>query len=280
MKFIRYGAPGAERPGLVDDAGHLRDLSGHTPHLDLPHLGAAGLEGLRRIDPNTLPKVRGPQRLGVPFTGISKFVGIGLNYVDHAAEAGMRVPSEPIVFLKATTCISGPDDPIELPRGSLKTDWEVELGVVIGRTARRVSESDAIGHVAGYCVVNDVSERAWQTERGGTWDKGKGFDSFGPIGPWLVTPDEVPDPQALALWLNVNGTPKQRGNTASMVFTVARLVSYVSECMTLLPGDIIATGTPPGVGMGIKPTPQFLRAGDVVELGIEGLGRQRQLVKA
>jgi len=276
MKLVRHGAPGREKPGLIDTEGRLRDLSAITPHLDLPTLGQRGLAKLARIDPSSLPLVRGKPRLGVPFTGISKFVGIGLNYVDHAAEAGMRVPTEPIVFMKATTCISGPDDTVRLPAGSLKTDWEVELGVVIGRTARSVSEDDALGHVAGYCVVNDLSERSWQTERGGTWDKGKGFDGFGPIGPWLVTPDEVPDPQALALWLDVNGEAKQRGSTASMIFNVAKLVSYVSQCMTLLPGDVIATGTPPGVGMGIKPTPQFLRAGDVVELGIDGLGRQRQ----
>jgi len=276
MKLVRHGAPGREKPGLIDAQGRLRDLSSVTPHLDLPTLGQRGLDRLKRIDPNSLPLVRGKPRLGVPFTGISKFVGIGLNYVDHAAEAGMRVPTEPIVFMKATTCISGPDDKVKLPTGSLKTDWEVELGVVIGSTARSVSEANALAYVAGYCVVNDLSERAWQTERGGTWDKGKGFDGFGPIGPWLVTPDEVPNPQALALWLDVNGEAKQRGTTASMIFSVAKLVSYVSQCMTLLPGDVIATGTPPGVGMGIKPTPQFLRAGDVVELGIDGLGRQRQ----
>jgi 2-keto-4-pentenoate hydratase/2-oxohepta-3-ene-1,7-dioic acid hydratase in catechol pathway len=280
MKLVRHGAVGREKPGLIDADGLVRDLSAITPHLDLPTLGQRGLDRLARIDPKSLPLVRGRPRLGVPFTGISKFVGIGLNYVDHAAEAGMRVPTEPIVFMKATTCIGGPNDPVHLPAGSLKTDWEVELGVVIGRTTRGVSEGNALGHVAGYCVVNDLSERHWQTERGGTWDKGKGFDGFGPIGPWLVTRDEVPDAQALALWLDVNGEAKQRGNTASMIFSVARLVSYVSQCMTLLPGDVIATGTPPGVGMGIKPQPQFLRAGDVVELGIDGLGRQRQKIVA
>lgn len=280
MKLIRHGAPGREQPGLVDADGQLRDLSGVTPHLDLPSLGLAGLARLRHVKPETLPRIAGRPRLGVPYTGISKFVAIGLNYVDHAAEAGMRVPTEPIVFMKATTCITGPDDPIELPPGSLKTDWEVELGVVIGKTAKRVAEADALAHVAGYCVVNDVSERAWQTERGGTWDKGKGFDSFGPIGPWLVTPDELPDPQALDLWLDVNGAPRQRGSTSKMVFTVAQLIAYVSQCMTLLPGDIVATGTPPGVGMGMKPVPQFLKVGDVVSLGIAGLGAQRQLVVA
>ncbi len=280
MKLIRYGAPRREKPGLIDADGVLRDLSGVTPHLDLPSLGLAGLRRLRQVKPESLPRVRGTPRLGVPFTGISKLVAIGLNYSDHAAESGMRVPTEPIVFMKATTCITGPNDPIELPPGSLKTDWEVELGVVIGKTAKRVSEAQALDHVAGYCVVNDVSERHWQTERGGTWDKGKGFDSFGPIGPWLVTRDEVPDPQALSMWLDVNGASRQRGNTATMVFSVARIISYVSQCMTLLPGDVIATGTPPGVGMGMKPVPQFLKVGDAVSLGIEGLGAQRQVVVA
>ncbi len=279
MKLVRYGAAGRERPGLIDAEGRLRDLSGVLPGgLHLPALGLAGLRRLRRVAPAGLPLVRGKPRLGVPFTGIGKFVGIGLNYRDHAAEAGLPVPSEPIVFMKATTCISGPNDPITLPPGSQKTDWEVELGIVIGRTARRVDEGDALAHVAGYCVVNDVSERAWQMERGGTWDKGKGFDSFGPIGPWLVSTDELPDPQALALWLDVNGVPRQRGHTATMIFGVARIVSYLSQCMTLLPGDVIATGTPPGVGMGMKPVPQYLKAGDVVTLGIEGLGSQRQIV--
>jgi len=278
MKLVRYGASGQEKPGLVDPEGVLRDLSGQLADLHLPTLGLEGLARLRRLDPATLPRVRGTPRLGLPYTGISKFVGIGLNYRDHAAEAGLPVPSEPIVFMKATTCLTGPYDPIELPPGSQKTDWEVELGVVIGRTARRVTEAEALSYVAGYCVVNDVSERAWQMERGGTWDKGKGFDSFGPVGPWLVTADEVPDPQALPMWLDVNGEPRQRGHTSTMIFGAARLVSYLSQCMTLLPGDLIATGTPPGVGMGRKP-PQYLRAGDVVTLGIDGLGVQRQEVR-
>ena len=278
MKLVRYGDVGNERPGLIDGAGELRDLSGVLRTLDLPALGLEGLAALRRLDVEALPRVRGTPRLGVPYTGIGKFVGIGLNYRDHAAEAGLPVPAEPIVFMKATSCLSGPADPIELPPGSEKTDWEVELGVVIGRVARRVGEAEALGCVAGYCVVNDVSERAWQMERGGTWDKGKGFDSFGPVGPWLVTADEVPDPQALAMWLDVNGAPRQRGHTSTMIFGVARLVSYLSQCMTLLPGDLIATGTPPGVGMGRKP-PEYLRAGDVVTLGIEGLGAQRQVVR-
>ena len=280
MKLVRHGRMGRERPGLIDASGALRDLSGVIDDLHLPTLGLAGLGRLCRLDPLSLPRVRGAPRLGLPFTGISKFVGIGLNYRDHAAETGMPVPTEPIIFMKATTCLAGPDDDVQLPPDSHKTDWEVELGVVIGKTARRVSEAEALKHVAGYCVVNDLSERAWQHERGGTWDKGKGFDGFGPVGPWLVTADELRDPQSLSLWLDVNGLPRQRGTTATMVFGVARLVSYVSQCMTLLPGDLIATGTPPGVGMGMKPAPQFLKAGDVVTLGIEGLGAQRQRIVA
>ena len=280
MKLVRHGRMGRERPGLIDASGALRDLSGVIDDLHLPTLGLAGLGRLCRLDPLSLPRVRGTPRLGLPFTGISKFVGIGLNYRDHAAETGMPVPTEPIIFMKATTCLAGPDDDVQLPPDSHKTDWEVELGVVIGKTARRVSEAEALKHVAGYCVVNDLSERAWQHERGGTWDKGKGFDGFGPVGPWLVTADELRDPQSLLLWLDVNGLPRQRGTTATMVFGVARLVSYVSQCMTLLPGDLIATGTPPGVGMGMKPAPQFLKAGDVVTLGIEGLGAQRQRIVA
>jgi len=278
MKFVRFGPAGREKVGAVDAEGRLRDLSAVAADLHLPTLGLAGLRRLERLVPEDFPRVRGRPRLGVPFTGISKFVAIGLNYADHAAEAGMAAPTEPIVFMKATTCIQGPDDALRLPPGSRKTDWEVELGVVIGRVARRVPAERALAHVAGYCVVNDVSEREWQLERGGTWDKGKGFDSFGPLGPWLVSAHEVRDPQALGLWLDVNGQPRQRGSTATMIFGVAQLVSYVSRCMTLLPGDVIATGTPPGVGMGMKP-PQFLRAGDVVELGIDGLGRQRQRVR-
>ena len=280
MKLVRHGRMGRERPGLIDASGALRDLSGVIDDLHLPTLGLAGLGRLCRLDPLSLRRVRGTPRLGLPFTGISKFVGIGLNYRDHAAETGMPVPTEPIIFMKATTCLAGPDDDVQLPPDSHKTDWEVELGVVIGKTARRVSEAEALKHVAGYCVVNDLSERAWQHERGGTWDKGKGFDGFGPVGPWLVTADELRDPQSLSLWLDVNGLPRQRGTTATMVFGVARLVSYVSQCMTLLPGDLIATGTPPGVGMGMKPAPQFLKAGDVVTLGIEGLGAQRQRIVA
>ena len=277
MKLLRYGRPGRERAGALDAQGRLRDISAAAGDLHLPTLGMAGLARLRRLELESFPLVRGTPRLGVPFTGISKFVAIGLNYADHAAESGLPVPAEPVVFMKATTCISGPDDPVRLPPGSTKTDWEVELGVVIGRTARQVSEAQALSHVAGYCVVNDVSEREYQLERGGTWDKGKGCDTFGPIGPWLVTPDEVPNPQALSMWLDVDGQPRQRGSTATMVFGVAQIVSYLSRFMTLLPGDVIATGTPPGVGLGMKP-PQYLRAGQVMTLGIEGLGQQRQRV--
>ena len=278
MKWFRFGPEGRERVGALDAQGALRDLSSAVADLHLPTLGRAGLKRLSQLKPTEFPRVKGQPRLGVPFTGISKFVAIGLNYADHAAESGQPIPKEPIIFMKATSCIGGPNDPVLLPPGSLKTDWEVELGVVIGHTARQVSEADALKHVAGYCVVNDVSEREYQLERGGTWDKGKGCDSFGPIGPWLVTPDEVPDPQALSLWLDVNGEPRQRGSTATMIFGVAHIVSYVSRFMTLLPGDVICTGTPPGVGLGMKP-PQFLKAGDVMTLGIAGLGEQRQVVK-
>lgn len=278
MKLLRYGPVGREKPGLLDAEGRIRDLSGVVSAIDSAALAPRELARLRRIDPATLPRVRGNPRLGVPYVGIGKFVAIGLNYSDHAAEAGMPVPREPIIFMKATTCITGPNDGIVIPRDSTKTDWEVELGVVIGTRAQYVAQSDALAHVAGYCVVNDVSERSFQLERGGQWDKGKGCDTFGPIGPYLVTADEV-DPQALDLWLDVNGERRQRGNTRTMVFGVAHLVSYVSRFMTLLPGDIIATGTPPGVGMGMKP-PQFLQLGDVVTLGITGLGEQRQQVTA
>ncbi|MBU0752636.1 MAG: fumarylacetoacetate hydrolase family protein [Gammaproteobacteria bacterium] len=281
MKLLRYGPQypmGREKPGLIDAAGKLRDLSAHCSTIGWDELSPAGLKRLAAIDPLSLPRVRGTPRRGVPFTGISKFIGIGLNYRDHAIEAGMPIPTEPIVFMKATTCINGPDDPIRLPPGSLKTDWEVELGIVIGREARQVSEARALDHVAGYCVVNDVSERSYQLERGSQWDKGKGCDTFGPIGPWLVTKDEVPDPQNLKLWLEVNGKRVQDGSTATMIFGCREIVSYLSRFMTLLPGDVIATGTPPGVGLGMKP-PRFLGAGDTVRLGVEGLGEQCQMVK-
>ena len=279
MKLVRYGPQGRERAGMIDADGRLRDLSSIVADIGWNEITPAGLKRLRALRPASLPLVRGKPRLGVPFTGISKFLGIGLNYRDHAEEAGMPIPAEPILFMKATTCINGPSDPILLPPGSLKTDWEVELGIVIGTEARHVSEARALDHVTGYCVINDVSERAYQLERGGQWDKGKGCDSFGPLGPWLVTRDEVPDPQKLRLWLELNGQRMQDGNTATMIFGCAEIVSYLSRFLTLLPGDVIATGTPPGVGMGKKP-PRFLRTGDQLRLGIEGLGEQKQLVTA
>jgi 2,4-diketo-3-deoxy-L-fuconate hydrolase len=279
MKLVRYGPSGREKPGLLDADGRIRDLSSIVSHIDSGVLAPSRLEHLRRFDPAKLPLVRGTPRLGVPYTGIGKFIAIGLNYSDHAAESGMPVPAEPIVFMKATTCITGPSDGIVLPKGSTKTDWEVELGVVIGSKAQYVEKAEAMKYVAGYCVVNDVSERNFQLERGSQWDKGKGCDTFGPIGPYLVTAESVADPQALDMWLDVNGQPRQRGNTRTMVFGVAHLVSYISQFMTLMPGDIITTGTPPGVGMGMKP-PQYLKAGDIVTLGIEGLGEQRQRVTA
>ncbi|WP_416050135.1 fumarylacetoacetate hydrolase family protein [Cupriavidus basilensis] len=278
MKLVRVGKPGAERPGLIDAEGRVRDLSGVVDGLGPQALSAEALARLAKLDPATLPVVQA-ERFGVPWTGIGKIVAIGLNYADHAAEAGMALPAEPIVFLKANSSLNGPNDSVMLPRGSEKTDWEVELGVVIGKVARNVSLADALSHVAGYCVVNDVSEREFQIERGGTWDKGKGCDTFCPVGPWLVTRDEVPDPQALGLWLDVNGQRVQKGSTATMVFDVATLVSYVSRFMTLHPGDLICTGTPPGVGMGFKP-PRFLKAGDTMRLGIDGLGEQGQTVVA
>ena len=279
MKLLRYGPNGREKPGLLDAEGRIRDLSAVVNQVDSSMLSSAGLAKLAKIKPESLPLVAGKPRLGVPYIGISKFIGIGLNYSDHAAEAGMPVPSEPIVFMKATTSISGPDDDIVLPKLSTKADWEVELGVVIGTKAQNVEKADALKYVAGYCIVNDVSERQFQLERGGQWDKGKGCDTFGPIGPYLVTADEVPDPQALNMWLDLNGERRQRGNTKTMIFGVAHLVGYVSQFMTLLPGDIICTGTPPGVGMGMKP-PVFLKPGDVMKLGIDGLGEQRQRVVA
>jgi 2-keto-4-pentenoate hydratase/2-oxohepta-3-ene-1,7-dioic acid hydratase in catechol pathway len=276
MKLVRVGPPGAERPGLIDEQGRVRDLSGFVDQIGPGQLSDEALAQLARVEASTLPILPG-DRFGVPWTGIGKIIAIGLNYADHAAEAGMVPPAEPIVFLKANSALNGPNDNVMLPRGSEKTDWEVELGVVIGKTARDVSREDALSHVAGYCVVNDVSERAFQLELGGTWDKGKGCDTFCPVGPWLVTRDEVPDPQTLGLWLDVNGERVQTGNTATMVFGVAHLVSYVSRFMTLHPGDLICTGTPPGVGMGFKP-PRYLKAGDTMRLGIDGLGVQTQAV--
>ena len=279
MKLVRYGNPGKEKPGLIDAGGQLRDLSGVVPDIGPAQLGDAALAKLRKLKVEKLPRVRGKPRLGSPVANVGKFIAIGLNYADHAAESGVPIPKEPVVFMKATSCIQGPDDPVMLPKGSVKTDWEVELGVVIGARARYVSQKEALDFVAGYCTVNDVSEREYQLERGPQWDKGKGCDTFGPIGPWLVTRDEVPNPQKLALWLDLNGKRMQTGHTRTMIFGIARIVSYVSQFMTLLPGDVITTGTPPGVGLGMKP-PLYLKRGDVMTLGIEGLGEQRQEVVA
>ena len=279
MKLVRYGRPGKEKPGLLDDEGRLRDLSGVIPDVDAAVLSDRALRKLAKIDTKTLPLVRGTPRLGVPVKGIGKFIGIGMNYSDHAAEIGAPIPSEPIMFTKAISCLSGPDDPIQLPKGSKKTDWEVELGVVIGTRAQYVEEAEALDYVAGYCVVNDVTERAYQFELGSQWDKGKGCDTFGPVGPFLVTRDEVYDVQDLNMYLEVNGKRMQTGNTSNMVFTVAQIVSYLSRFMTLEPGDVICTGTPPGVGMGRTPQ-RFLKKGDQVRLGIEGLGEQQQEVLA
>ncbi|MDO8720560.1 MAG: fumarylacetoacetate hydrolase family protein [Polaromonas sp.] len=279
MKLVRYGLPGQEKPGLIDAAGQLRDLSGLVGDIGPEQLGDAALEALRQHDTSALPAVEGSPRLGSPLTGVRKFIAIGLNFADHAAESNLPIPAEPIVFMKATSCIQGPDDAVMLPRDSVKTDWEVELGVVIGTRARYVTEDEALDHVAGYCTINDVSEREFQIERGGTWDKGKGCDTFGPLGPWLVTRDEVADPQNLGMWLDVNGRRMQTGSTRTMIFSVAKIVSYVSQFMTLEPGDVITTGTPPGVGMGMKP-PVYLKAGDQIALGIDGLGEQRQVVVA
>jgi 2-keto-4-pentenoate hydratase/2-oxohepta-3-ene-1,7-dioic acid hydratase in catechol pathway len=277
MKLLRYGEPGHERPGLLDKQGQIRDLSEHVRDLDGAAYAPESLAKLAKLDPDQLPRVGGTPRIGAPVTGISKFVAIGLNYADHAAETGATPPSEPIFFLKANTSLCGPNDNVEKPRGSTKLDWEVELAIVIGTRAKYISEADAMKHVAGYAVCNDVSERAFQVERLGQWTKGTSHDTFGPLGPWLVTKDEVPDPQKLSLWLDVNGQRCQTGSTSTMIFTVAQAVAYVSQFMTLLPGDIITTGTPPGVGLGMKP-PRFLNAGDVMTLGIEGLGEQRQVV--
>ncbi len=277
MKLVRYGNPGKEKPGLIDDDGKLRDLSSVVPDIGPQQLGPVGLARIRKANPAKLPLVRGTPRFGCPVMGVSKFVAIGLNYADHAAESGVPIPKEPVVFMKATSCIQGPDDPVMLPRGSVKGDWEVELAVIIGTQARYVPMNKALAHVAGYAICNDVSEREYQLERGPQWDKGKGCDTFGPVGPWLVTADEIPNVQKLGMWLDVNGKRMQTGNTRTMIFNVAKLVSYVSHFMTLLPGDIITTGTPPGVGLGMKP-PTYLKKGDVMTLGIEGLGEQRQLV--
>jgi 2-keto-4-pentenoate hydratase/2-oxohepta-3-ene-1,7-dioic acid hydratase in catechol pathway len=279
MRLVRYGRPGKEKPGLFDDEGRLRDLSGVIADIDAALLNDRALRKLAKVDTKTLPLVRGNPRLGVPLKGVGKFIGIGMNYADHAAETGAAVPTEPVFFTKAISSLNGPDDPIQLPKGSKKTDWEVELGVVIGTRAQYVNEEDALKFVAGYCVVNDVSERAYQFEMGSQWDKGKGCDTFGPVGPFLVTRDEVYDVQDLDLYLELNGKRMQTGNTSSMIFTVAQIVSYVSRFMTLEPGDIITTGTPPGVGLGRTPQ-RFLKKGDKLRLGIAGLGEQQTEVVA
>ncbi len=279
MKLVRFGTAGAERPGLIDTEGQIRDLSGHVADISGSALTPEGLARLAAIDPASLPLVKDGVRYGPCVAGVGKFLCIGLNYSDHAAESGMTVPPEPVLFAKATSAIVGPDDNVAIPRGSTKTDWEVELGIVIGTPAKYVGEAEAEAHIAGYCVINDVSEREYQLERHGTWDKGKGCDTFGPIGPWLVTRDEIADPCDLAMWLEVNGHRYQSGSTGTMVYKPAFLVSYLSQFMTLHTGDIISTGTPPGVGMGQKP-PVYLKAGDVMALGIEGLGAQRQHVVA
>lgn len=280
MKLLRYGPKGLEKPGLLDGEGRIRDLSGLVPDITPDLLHGEGLARLKAVDPESLPLVEGEPRLGTPVNGSRKFIAIGLNFADHAAESGLPEPTEPVVFTKAITCLTGPNDEVMIPRGSEKTDWEVELGIVIGRAASYVEQAQALDHVAGYVLINDVSERAFQTERGGTWDKGKGCDTFGPVGPWVVTADEVGDPQDLDMWLDLNGKRMQTGNTRTMIFGVAEIVSYVSQFMTLEPGDLITTGTPPGVGLGQKPEPFYLKPGDVMTLGIEKLGQQRQTVVA
>lgn len=277
MRLLRYGPKGQERPGLLDEGGTIRDLSGQVRDIAGEALTPDGLARLSALDPAALPAVPGTPRLGPCVGNVGKFVCIGLNYADHAAETGAAIPAEPVIFGKWTSAICGPNDDIEIPRGSTRTDWEVELGIVIGRPGRYIARADALHHVAGYCVVNDISERDWQMNRGGTWDKGKGFDSFGPIGPWLVTPDEAGAVDRLGLWLDVDGQRMQTGNTATMIFGVAEIISYCSQCMSLQPGDVISTGTPPGVGLGQKP-PRFLQGGEVMRLGIDGLGEQTQRV--
>ena len=279
MKLVRFGEAGKERPGVIDKDGHVRDLSAHAHDISGDMLSDEALSRIAAIDPQNLPLAAEGVRLGPPVAAPSKFVAIGLNYSDHAAEVGLAIPSEPIIFLKAVTSLCGPNDPVEKPRGSTKLDWEVELGLVIGKRAKYVEEADALSHVAGYCLANDVSERNFQTERQGQWTKGKSHDTFGPIGPWLVTKDEIADPHNLNMWLDVNGERQQSGSTTTMIFKIPKIVSYVSQFMTLLPGDIIVTGTPPGVGSGKKP-PHFLNVGDVVTLGVEGLGTQRQQIVA
>jgi 2-keto-4-pentenoate hydratase/2-oxohepta-3-ene-1,7-dioic acid hydratase in catechol pathway len=279
MKLVRYGKPGKEKPGLIDTDGKIRDLSAHVADIAGEAISPKGLNKLKKLKPSDLPLVKSSPRYGPCVAGTGKFICIGLNYADHAAESGLKVPPEPVIFMKATSAITGAHDTVEIPRTSVKSDWEVELGVIIGSHAKYVSEDKAMEHVAGYCVVNDLSERGFQTERSGQWTKGKSADTFGPIGPWLVTKDEIADPQNLKMWLDVNGKRRQNGSTATMVYGVRFIVSYLSQFMSLHPGDIISTGTPPGVGMGMKP-PVYLKPGDVMELGIEGLGSQRQVTVA
>ncbi|MBM3591301.1 MAG: fumarylacetoacetate hydrolase family protein [Acetobacteraceae bacterium] len=280
MKLLRYGPAGQEKPGILDAAGAIRDLSGVVPDITGDVLSPAALAKIAAVDVNSLPKVAGNPRLGSPVTGMKNLICIGLNYADHAAETGAPIPKEPIVFLKSLNALQGPNDDVVIPRGSVKTDYEVELCIIIGTRAKYVSEDQALDHVAGYAVGNDVSEREWQAERGGAWDKGKGFDTFGPLGPWLVTKDEIPDPQNLAMYCDVDGVREQNGSTKTMIFGVKQIVSYVSQCITLNPGDVIFTGTPPGVGLGKKPTPIFLKAGQTMKLGIAGLGEQTQKLVA
>ena len=280
MKLLRYGPAGQEKPGILDAAGAVRDLSGVVPDITGDALSPAALAKIAAVDVNSLPKVAGNPRLGSPVTGMKNLICIGLNYADHAAETGAPIPKEPIVFLKSLNALQGPNDDVVIPRGSVKTDYEVELCIIIGTRAKYVSEDQALDHVAGYAVGNDVSEREWQAERGGAWDKGKGFDTFGPLGPWLVTKDEIPDPQNLAMYCDVDGVREQNGSTKTMIFGVKQIVSYVSQCITLNPGDVIFTGTPPGVGLGKKPVPIFLKAGQTMKLGIAGLGEQTQKLVA
>jgi 2,4-didehydro-3-deoxy-L-rhamnonate hydrolase len=280
MKLLRYGPKGQEKPGTLDAEGRIRDLSGVVADITPDQLWGDGLAALKAVDPGALPLVEGQPRYGVPVNGVRKFIAIGLNFADHAAESNLPIPAEPVVFTKAVSCLTGPNDTVVIPRGSQKTDWEVELGIVIGKRAAYVEQAEALDHVAGYVLINDVSERAFQTERGGTWDKGKGCDTFGPVGPWIVTTDEVGDVQTLDMWLDLNGKRMQTGNTKTMIFGVAEIVSYVSQFMTLEPGDLITTGTPPGVGLGQKPEPFYLKPGYVMELGIDKLGSQRQSVVA
>jgi ureidoglycolate lyase len=278
MKLVRYGDAGKEKPGLIDSQGAIRDLSGVVRDIDGSAIGDDGLAKLRGADVNTLPKVPGNPRLGIPVGNVQKLICIGLNYSDHAKESNMPIPTEPVVFMKATSALTGPNDGVTIPKGSKKSDWEVELAFVIGKTARSVSESEALDYVAGYTICNDVSEREWQIEHGSQWSKGKSFDTFAPVGPYIVTKDEISDPHNLAMWLEVNGKRMQTGNTNNMIFGVQKLVSYLSYFVTLMPGDIVSTGTPPGVGMGMKPAPVFLKQGDTMRLGIDGLGEQKQAV--